>query len=559
MAMAKTTTSSTAGGRGQEADDGYPALRAYLAGRLAGSLSGGPVFRTDAAREALWESFHSSLPPDRGRHYNCHACRGFIQRYGGLVTICPHGETKSVLWAGNLFSASEVFGGAVVTLNATVRRAKVTGVFLTGKTELGHAATISAGGAEWQHFYAPVAKPFAHSLRTAGQEMARIAEDYRVLQRSLADFNRGHAEQAVRLLESGQLSRAEKALEAARWFLQLHQAREAAHDGKRQHHVVWLATATAPEGFAHVRGNVLGTLLEDIAAGMAFEVIAARWALRLKADNYQRPKAAPTEGAIGQAEKLVDKLELGPSLQRRYATLEDVLAICTPEWLPHVTLTEDGPKGGHFSHLRKGRLEAVPQVDLPPMTMTYERFRNEVLTTALTVEAELPRVGAYYGLLTAVDPAAKPILQWDGLASQNPLDLGAPLPRNPVSWYFYVNGSQPARWGLTGQWAKVTAVFRGPHEWQQPQLFRHQGQKVFFALHGARDSKPSSLCLFPEILRGELREVRKVIEAHSNSGTPAGAEAGNVNGLGFHEDSGPVRLRVGSAGGTRLITIDRMY
>jgi hypothetical protein len=154
--------------------------------------------------------------------------------------------------------------------------------------------------------------------------MAEKLEDYKMLCHGLADYSRETVEQAVRVLKADAVYRSEKALGIAEWFLKLHEAIK--DNPKAKRNLTWLAAATAPPGFCHVRSTMISTLLDDINSGLAFDDIARRWKDKMHPLQYQRPTAAPKEGAIKQAEEMVAKLGLERSLLRRYATLDDVLA-----------------------------------------------------------------------------------------------------------------------------------------------------------------------------------------------------------------------------------------
>lgn len=347
--------------------------------------------------------------------------------------------------------------------------------------------------------------------------------------------------QASRILHQDAVYRSEKAIGVATWFTDLHRKLENVK-GPLRDNIIWLAAATAPVGFCHVRSTVISTLLDDIKEGLAFDAIARRWQEKLHPLQYQRPSAAPSEGAIAAAEKLVERLGVAKSLERRFATLDDVLA---KVWSP----TAEKPKksGGIFGHL-KGKIRATG-VELPNTTMTWDKFHRTVLPSALSIELRAPSSGPYYGLVTAADMQAPAILQWDGLQDH---------PRNPVSWYFYHNGSTAQQWGLIpDNWVSVSAVFLAPHAWQEPR-FTHQGQNAFFALEGCRDTRDPGLCLFPEILKSEFHAIRSVIEAHSRTGGIQGAEHGTANGIALQKGgSSNIVVRVRTAEGTATYTLDR--
>lgn len=511
-----------------EADEQYPELEAAI----ANALTVASVFETDANPDDLWAAYLGGIQEDRRQHYNCHCCRHFIQRVGGLVRIDENGRQFPALWG---FDAPMFFDRSVSSIRRIVDNAKVTGVFLSADKVLGTPRTK-----DWTHLAVVNPKPYAGKLLTAGQAMAEKLEDYKMLCHGLSDYSRDAVEQAVRVLKADAVYRGEKALGVAEWFLKLH---EAIRDNpKAKRNLTWLAVATAPPGFCHVRSTMISTLLDDIKGGMAFDDIARRWKDKMHPLQYQRPTAAPKAGAIQQAEEMVAKLGLERSLLRRYATLDDVLLkLWVPRELP------DAPKsGGVFDHLRNQK--KAEAIELPATKMTWEKFKRTVLGDVLQMEIMVPSRGGFCGLMTAADPEAPAIIQWDGLDGH---------PRNPVSHYYWMSGSPASQWGLSPGWNKVSCVFPGPSKWQEPDKFTHQADAIHFAIPGCVESRPQSLALFPEILKSEFHGIRSVIEAHSNTAAGQSAENGTANGLTFNGKEA-VTLRVRTAEGLASYIIDRM-
>lgn len=491
----------------------------------------GPLFLTDADHETLWAAYLNNLPEGSRQHYNCHACRHFIQRLGGLVTIDEAGQQRPAFWA---FNAPDFFRRSTESLYALVKRSKVIGVFLSSDKTLGTPRT-----GEWTHLAVANPKPYQARLLTAEQARAEKVEDYKMLSHGLSDYPLETVEQAVRILKSDTVYRGEKTLGIAEWFLKLHQAIHGNRSAARN--LTWLAVAAAPPGFCHVRSTMINTLLDDIKNGMPFDDIARRWKDKMHPLQYQRPTAPVKDGTIKQADELVAKFGLERSLLRRYATLDDVLLKL---WVPRIAPPVES-SGGVFNHLRNQR-KAQP-VELPPVKMTWEKFKRTVLTDVLQMEIMVPSLGAFCGLMTALDADAPPIIQWDGLSGH---------PRNPVTWYYWHGGSSASQWGLSAGWNEVTCVFPNPSRWQEPDKFKHQKETIHFAIRGCVESRPNSLALFPEVLKSEFHGIRSVIEAHSNRMAGQCAEQGNANGLTF--DGAAVQLRVQTAAGYAGYIIDRM-
>lgn len=523
-------------------DSLYEELQLAVAHRISENTQ--PVFTTDSDPEAIWNLYLGQIPEEMRQHYNCSACRHFLKKYGGLTTITTEGESVPLLWSLN-GEGLGFFEDIVRSLYKYVAQRRVSGVF---RWDVDGASWGQARTGEWTHLHGECR--FSHESRVMRphEQMADKLQDFIIMQQGLRDYPLAAVEQAVRVLDSDALTRSEKARGIAVWLLELQRDLDQSPKAVRRN-LIWAAVATAPPGYCHIRSTVISTLLDDIVAGLSFAKISERWSKKLHPLQYQRPTAAPREGQIKEAEKLVADLGIAPALKRKYASLSDVL-LCL--WAPTETQLEQTRSEGVFDHLRA---EAkIKQVEIPAMTMTWERFADRVLPDALGLEVMTLSNGPYYGLVTASDPEAPPVLQWDGLEG---------LPRNPVSWYFYNQGSSPQQWGLpTRSWVPVTCVFPSPHRWQRPDLFQHQGDHIFFALEGAADSRNESLGLFPEILKKELRGARSVIEAHSGRMKLDAGDPPLANGIALQRNASrnegrTLYLRVRTSLGLSTYNIDR--
>lgn len=493
----------------------------------------GPLFTTNAA--GLYETYIAQLAAEQDVH-SCTACRRFIETFGGLVSLGDDGRAHSAIWS---CVAPAFYAGSVAAMRKEVDRSRVTGPFYSVERRYGMPKT----GA-WTHFAVtpPKGSIFKHPLLSPGQAMASKREDFGTVARALADFTPAMLTEALRLLEADALARSERFLGPVNWLLSLHTARAAAKDSRVRDNLLWRAVALAPEGYCHPRSSVVGSLLEDIAAGLAFADVKARFDTKLHPLQYQRPQAAPTAGAIMAAEKFVEQMGIAPSLERRFARLDEIEAL----WRPTEPKTETRG-GGIFGHLSpKGAASPIGAVAMPPVIITWEKFSKTVLPGALAIEAEVPSHGNFIGLTTAVHADAPPILKWDRDAE-----------RNPVAWYVWHGGSPASQWGLTAGWRKVPALALMPTLWgDEPSP--HLAEGVIVMLDGALDTRMMGNHLFPETLRNELHGVRSVVEAFSKRATLQPPEGPAACGLDLRKGS-PLNclLRVTSATGKTDYRIDR--
>lgn len=502
---------------GNHNDADYDGFLARVQARFLKNIEGGavPLFETDAAD--LWGAYLGTFGPAPAegeaatplrQYHACHACRQFVERFGSVVTVDVAGMTTPAIWQED--DAPDVYKPAIAAMARLVRKAKVTGVFLSSDRVWGTPET-----GVWHHLALtpPAAILHKRATLTAGQAMAEKREDFKTVMHALNEFTQPHLELALTLLKTDALYRSEKVLGQAEWLHGLHVARAAAH-GSAKANAVWRAIATAPAGFCHPRSSMIGTLLEDIAAGMEFSEVSRRFAAKMHPLAYQRPQAAPTAGAIAAAEKIMQQLGAAGALARRFARLDEVKALWKPAPLKDAPAAE-----GVFGHLKPKDAAAVPSMTIPAQTMTWDKFQRTVLATAERIEFRAPSVGAYTALVTAVNADAPPILQWDREEA-----------RNPVSWYFWNGGSSAASFGLTaGAFVPVEAIAFKPSMWNGGN--EHQGQGVLFVLAGARESKQAGAALFPEILKAEFHSIRSVLEAYSRGASIEGMREPHAAGV----------------------------
>lgn len=518
-------------------EHGYHELERLIAEMI--SCHKGPVFATDADPGALWNVFIDNIPAQR-QHYNCRCCRRFIETYGGLTTIHDNGHTTPLIWCDTLFiKSSRFFEVSVQHLLKWVRQAKTVGVFLSSDPVWGTPSNQTKTGTVWSHLHGHNPNIFKHPTKTAHQIMADKKEDYGTLQRGLQDYPIDAVRQAVRVLDADALDRSEKTLGIAKWLLAL-QEQIADVKGPKRDNIIWLAVATAPPGFCHVRSTMISTLLDDIITGLDFDTISARWAKKMHPLAYQRPQVLKA-GHIEAGNKIVAQLQSAGSLERRFARLEEIAKL----WELKPAETE-GVKYDFttkpFDHLKPKPPEAKP-LDLPPVKLTWLRFRAEVLPNALSMELQAPSHGGYIALIGPTNALAPLLFQWP----------------NPFCHYLYPAGSSAQQWSLVpNAWVKVNAITTNPAHWYDAPLSHHH-ESAIFILDGCRDTRAGvGNALFPETLRNEYREIRHAIEAYSRKAELSGRAEASACGIAMQKGQEPnLRVKVRTVDGVANYILDR--
>jgi len=413
--MDKYTTVTATGVKYNNEHDEYHAFEDGVKAVFEKTVTEGKkLFKTNA--EGLFEVFLDSLPKEARQYYNCNSCRHFINRFGGLVTIDDNGKMTSVMW--DVDFTPSFFKNSVSALKNKVMTSKVKGVFVGESRVLGQPM---AGGESHLSVTIPRELVSRSSLLTAGQVAAEMLQDFKILTNALLEYSIGTVDKALTLLNSEALYRSDRVLGNAEWFKKIHVQRNSAKNSTEKTNIVWLAVATAPTGFTHIKNNMIGTLLDDISSGLLAEAVARRFAEKMNPSNYMRSTSAPTQNSIVEAEKIVEKLGIANSLARRYATLEEI-----PSFLWKNSglqkVAREINSGVFGSITPKEKINApISEMALPSTTMTWDKFKRTVMPTADNLEVLVDNPNRFMALVTAADETAENILQWN----------------NPFSWYYH--------------------------------------------------------------------------------------------------------------------------
>jgi hypothetical protein len=522
--MPAVLTSEADRQHGNHDDPSYDAFLARMSARFSAmAAEHGALFTTNA--EGLWETYLGHFAPHDQQYHNCNACRHFIERFGGLVFIDQNGVATSAMWSGG--EADADCAPSIIALQHAVGRAEVTGVFQSGDKTLGQPVT-----GIWRHLSAtlPITMVHKHPLLTAGQSMAEKREDYRNMQRALGDFTGAQVDQALQLLNSDALYRSEKVIGPAQFLRDLIAIRDDNRNQALRRNLTWRRIAAAPAGFCHPRSSMIGSLLEDIAAGLDFADVSRKFAAKMHPLQYQRPQSAPSAGAIAAAEAAFAKLGAAGALTRRLARMDELQAL----WKP-APRTSDPTRAGVFGHLKAKGADPMPaSMRVPAQTMTFDKFSRTVLPNAERIDVLVPSHSSNWVVfVTAADASAPPILQWDREDA-----------RNPVSWYVWNGGAPASQYGLLGdKYHEVSAVAFKPSMWGSG--MSHQGQSATFVVRDARETRSAGAALFPEILRSEFHGMRSVIESFSRNADMQGLDQPHAAGLQISAGSNsPISVRV---------------
>lgn len=486
------------------------------------SITDGHLYCTDATD--LYQVFLDNLPKDAVQHYTCNVCRRFVNKYGRLVTIMENGELIPAIWPEY---GPGIFDAAVAAVREHLTtKAKVISVFYTDRTDLGTPQT-----GEWCHMSVNLnnrllMKAHPGVYGNCGEKISASQNDYATVWRAINDYSIDVVREAMKLINSGALFRSDKVRNTCSAFLNLlndiNGEIPAVKTAK-----VWryVASATDP-GYLHIRSSVIGTLLDDIKDGVDMDTIIKKFNDKMDPMKYQRPQAAPSTGNIERAEQLFKELGFtSKSLERRYATLEDL----EPFWTPDDTTDVKEESEEVFGRLKSFAKDAPKTTKIDSIidrgVMTWNKFYNEILPYTKSIKLNnASRIPSDYisTFLTAVYPDEKCIFKYG----------------NHVSYYMYANNNDINNIIIFGDLngKEITAICYDPIAWGNSNMLESSTIGVNLIVEGAKDLAAiknglHGTAIFPEDLIPELREVRSTVESYSSTDTIKGADSASATGI----------------------------
>ncbi|MDI1460795.1 hypothetical protein QEZ54_07450 [Catellatospora sp. KI3] len=364
-------------------------------------------------RDSLWLTFLDSFPAGTNlrfrerSEYDCSTCRGFIKNFGNVVEI--HDGRVRTVWSG--VSASDpVFSVVAAAMDEFVRSLPLSSVFRSAEAQYGTKTTraLRDGQVEvWHHLHGRVEK--RHRTKDVGAARGAFDAAVQVFQRGLAELSQHALDTVVDLIDDNALYRGTEHRRAVTEFRSLQNRWTQAADGRA------FVFANAMNPAARFRNTVIGTLVQDLSAGVDLEQAVRSFEVKVAPQNYQRPTALITPAMVKAAMKTIDELGIEESLQRRFARLSDV-SVTNVLWVDNDTQArmKDGIEGLLMQAATTSSAGARLR-DAKPEEMPVVTFMKDILPGAAAIDLWVANSHEphFVSLTTGRNPAAPRLFTWD--------------------------------------------------------------------------------------------------------------------------------------------------
>lgn len=448
-------------------------INQHLAVMVAGDK---PVFRvgidTDVIRALYLDSFPegtNKMYRER-REYDCSCCLRFIRDVGGLVTLNSDLEMVSI-WD---VTVGGYYQPVVDALSAFVKRHVISDVFLSAEGNIGEMRNfelINGKQKQWDHFYTKLPSRLVMQGADIPSKLGELRTNFEMLERSLREISLDSAQVVLDLIDQNSLYRGEEKRHVVVNFIKAKREYDALPEEKRVNHC-WLTSETLAKA-GRFRGDVIGTLLEDLSEGVDLEVAVKKFEDKVSGTNYQRPTALVTPAMIQRAQQAVADLGLTDALERRFAVAGDLT-------INNVLFADKSIKGAMkngFDALLDDAKKSEIKLDKVEQ-ISIKDFVKNVLPTATSLEVlfDNNHKNNLFSLVAPVHADAPNMFKWG----------------NPFSWSYTGEVADTIRERVKAAGGNVDGDVRASLAWHNSDdldlhVFEPDGNHIYFS-RGSRKS-----------------------------------------------------------------------
>lgn len=291
------------------------------------------LFTVNVDTEELYNLYLDSFPAGTNkiyrerREYDCSCCRHFIRDMGNVVSI-KNGELHTI-WGINPVP-EEKYNVVADVLDTYIKQKAISGVFLSKWERIGtpeNREMLPTGEINrYEHFFVDLPEiciykeMYGHTL---DGDLSQFRDIRNVFKRSLDEISRESVETVLELIAQNSLYK------GAEWKRQLTEFKKYQKEyeklpDEQKELWTWEKSIAAGAVIGKIRNHSIGTLLVNIADGMDLDMAVRKYEQIVAPTNYKRPNAIFTKKMLEDAKKTITELGYMDSLQRRFATLDDI-------------------------------------------------------------------------------------------------------------------------------------------------------------------------------------------------------------------------------------------
>lgn len=405
------------------------------------------LFYVEIDREKAFDLYLLGFDdPEERQGHNCNCCKSFIRQYGGIVTI-ENNKVKSI-W--DVEPEDELYVKPIQNLSKYIHSLPVTDVFYNSFPKLGtdfNTATTKEGNiVQWNHFHVVLDKKFVLRQNTIDTKKGEKRATKDVFKRGLDELTTDSFETVLELIGQNSLYRGKEFEANILKFYQLKKEYDLIRNTKEKDNFAWIKSVEIPQSISRLRNTSIGTLLIDLSNGVDLDTAVSSFERVVAPTNYKRPTSLITPKMVEEAKNRLIELNLLNSLERRFATPQDLSVdnLLFVDKSKEITdVFEEMSKDGLVNPKSFNKTEEI----------TIQEFIEKVIPKSKKIKVllENSHMNNFVSLLTAVHQDSPTMFKWD----------------NQFSWAYTGGITDSMKERVKQAGGKVDGVLRFSIQWNE--------------------------------------------------------------------------------------------
>ena len=419
------------------------------------------LFEVRVNKDEMYNLYLDSFPRGENpfyrkrREYDCSACRAVIKNIGAAITI-QDGKIDTI-W--NIKNADPEYQPVLDAMDSFIRSQKVTGLYTSKIQKIGYPKSyesVNGGAKKWDHLCVELPQKWVLPTSATRESICANYRDIRnVFKRSLDEITMDSLDTVLELIESNTLYRGAEWKAILKKFRDYKKAYSNLSSEREKELFTWEKSGEAGATVGKIRNHSIGTLLINLSENEDdLESALRKYEHVVAPSNYKRPKAVFTKKMLESAKKTLSDLGYLDSLQRRFATLDDItvnnILFSNKDAAKRISGADD-----IFGEMEK-EVTISPKKFSRVEEISAQDFIDKVLPTANEVEAfvENKHLPNLVSLIAPINPDAKSMFKWN----------------NALSWAYAGNITDSSiRENVKAAGGKVDGVLRFSIQWNDNQ------------------------------------------------------------------------------------------
>lgn len=377
------------------------------------------LFEVNVDKDELWNTYLDSFPAGTNnifrerREHDCSCCRQFIKNIGAAVTIKDN--QVHTIWELELNDST--YQPVCNALDAFVKAHKVTDIYTTTFPKMGtdfNFEEINGRSHRWDHFFLELPSKFVNKSNSSNEEIKGQFRDTRnVFKRSLDEITMDALDTILELINSNTLYKGEEWKSVLTEFKKYKKEYDKLTSESDKELYAWEKSVTAGIAIGRIRNHSIGTLLLNVSEDMDLDTAVRKYEQIVAPSNYKRPKAIFTKKMLEDAKKTITELGYMDSLQRRFATLNDI-TVNNVLFSNKSAARRMNGADDIFGQMEK-EVSVSPKKFSKVEEISAQDFIDKVLPTAKEIEAfiENKHEKNFVSMIAPVNPDTKTMFKWN--------------------------------------------------------------------------------------------------------------------------------------------------